>query len=351
MKHSAKNLSERAIKLSCRKLWKVYGSGRSEPFFDEPSVTRSVEEGKAVAALRDANLDIRHGEIFVIMGLSGSGKSTLLRCLTRLVEPSFGNVVIDGADFTALEPKELMQFRRHKLAMVFQHFALLPHLNVAENIALPLKIRGATNDEIKRVVPDTITLVGLAGKADRLPHQLSGGQQQRVGLARALAGDPEFLFLDEPFSALDPLIRRELQQELLKLQARLHKTMVFVTHDFSEAVKLGDRIAIMSDGRIVQMGTPEEIVAEPADAYVASFVAGVDQTTVVSCRRIAAPPRPIHYDVVVDGRRKIVDIAAIVAGANGPVGVRDEEGGICGEIEAAAILRLMSAASGARALP
>ncbi|MEI9901493.1 MAG: ATP-binding cassette domain-containing protein [Hyphomicrobium sp.] len=351
MKHSAKLLSERAIKLSCRKLWKVYGSSHGEPFFDEAGVRRSLESSKAVAALRDANLDIRHGEIFVIMGLSGSGKSTLLRCLTRLVEPSFGNVVIDGKDFTSLDTKALMQVRRHNLAMVFQHFALLPHLNVADNIALPLKIRGSSAEEIARVVPEATALVGLSGMSDRLPHQLSGGQQQRVGLARALAGDPDLLFLDEPFSALDPLIRRELQQELLRLQARLHKTMVFVTHDFSEAVRLGDRIAIMSDGRIVQMGTPEEIVAEPADAYVASFVAGVDQTSVISCRRLASPARPVHYDVVVDGRRKIVEIAAIVAGANGAVGVRDEEGRICGEIESAAILRMMSAAAGTRVLP
>jgi glycine betaine/proline transport system ATP-binding protein len=347
MKHDTQILSERAIKLSCRNLWKVYGS-HSNVFSDATELAEILRKGHGLTALRDVHLDIRHSEIFVIMGLSGSGKSTLLRCLSRLVEPSFGDVTLDGVNLISLSAKALMDVRRHKMAMVFQHFALLPHLTVAENIALPLKVRGSSAAEIARIVPESTALVGLSGMSDRLPHQISGGQQQRVGLARALAGNPELLFLDEPFSALDPLIRRELQDELLRLQARLHKTMVFVTHDFNEAVRLGDRIAIMKDGQVVQTGTPEEIVAEPADSYVAAFVRGVDQTRVISCRRIAHPARPVAYHVTVDGRRKIVEIAGLVAGAHGAVGVRDEEGRICGEIDAPTILRMMTAAAGAR---
>lgn len=348
MKHDTQTLSERAIKLGCRNLWKVYGA-RTSVFGTVAEIAETLEKTHVLPALRNVDLDIRHGEIFVIMGLSGSGKSTLLRCLSRLVEPSFGTVMLDGVDLTSLPTRELMEVRRHRMAMVFQHFALLPHLSVAENIALPLKVRGSGSADIVRAVSESTALVGLAGMSDRLPHQISGGQQQRVGLARALAGNPELLFLDEPFSALDPLIRRELQDELLRLQARLHKTMVFVTHDFNEAVRLGDRIAIMKDGEVVQTGTPEEIVAEPADGYVASFVRGVDQTRVISCRRIASPARPVTYDVTVDGRRKIVEIAGLVAGAHGIVGVRDEDGRICGEIDAPTILRLMADAAGARA--
>lgn len=349
MKLDARILSERAVKLSCRNLWKVYGASK-ESFASEAELHAALDKGQGHAGLRNAALDIRHGEVFVLMGLSGSGKSTLIRCLTRLVEPSFGEVTLDGVNLTSLNAKDLMNIRRHKMAMVFQHFALLPHLTVAENIALPLKIRGSSKEEIDRVVPEVTSLVGLSGMSDRLPHQISGGQQQRVGLARALAGDPDFLFLDEPFSALDPLIRRELQDEVLRLQARLHKTMVFVTHDFNEAVKIGDRIAIMNNGEVVQMGTPEEIVAEPANDYVASFVAGVNQTRVISCRRIAASPRASGYDVIVDGRRKIIEVAAIVAGAHGVVGVRDDDGNVCGEIDAATILRMMAAAAGNRSL-
>jgi len=347
MKYAPHILAERAVKLSCRDLWKVYGA-HTDTFTDAAELKASSEKAGTLAALRDVHLDIRHGEIFVIMGLSGSGKSTLLRCLTRLVEPSFGKIMLDGVDLMTLSPKDLMEVRRHKMAMVFQHFALLPHLSVADNIALPLRIRGDETSQITKVVSELTALVGLAGMSERLPHQLSGGQQQRVGLARALAGNPELLFLDEPFSALDPLIRRELQDELMRLQARLHKTMVFVTHDFNEAVRLGDRIAIMKDGKAVQTGTPEEIVAEPTDSYVASFVAGVDQTRVISCGRIAAPARPFPYDVTVDGRKKVIEIASLVAGAHGPVGVKDASGQVTGEIDAATILRMMSVTAAER---
>ncbi|HUH48917.1 MAG TPA: ATP-binding cassette domain-containing protein, partial [Mycoplana sp.] len=278
----------------------------------------------------------------VVMGLSGSGKSTLLRCLSRLIEPTFGEVFLDGKPLTGLSAADLMQVRRHEVGMVFQHFALLPHLSVTENIALPLRIRSDEPARIRQTVDEVVQLVGLSGMEARLPGQLSGGQQQRVGLARALAVNPGLLFLDEPFSALDPLIRRELQDELLRLQARLKKTMLFVTHDFSEAVRLGDRIAIMKDGSVKQIGTPEEIVMAPADEYVRNFVAGVDLTRVISCARIAAPARQSDYRTVVPGRSRIANVADEVARAGGVIGVADEGGRVTGEITASTILEVVS---------
>ncbi|SFV29753.1 ATP-binding cassette domain-containing protein [Hyphomicrobium facile] len=344
MKKEIGQLSDSSVKLSCRNLWKLYGPF-PERFAQESQLRQALNSGREFTALRDINLDIRHGEIFVVMGLSGSGKSTLLRCLTRLVEPSFGEVLLDGAPLTSLDAQGLMNIRRHKMAMVFQNFALLPHLTVAENIGLPLKIRGSDTAEINRVVPEMTALVGLSGMSQRLPHQLSGGQQQRVGLARALAGDPELLFLDEPFSALDPLIRRELQGEVIRLQSRLKKTMIFVTHDFNEAVRLGDTIVIMKDGKVVQTGAPEDIVANPIDDYVGSFVAGVDQTRVISCGRIAIPAKSSAYAVTVDDRAKIVEVADLVANSNGPVGVVDQSGHVSGEIDATTVLRMLASGS------
>ncbi|MER9707575.1 ATP-binding cassette domain-containing protein [Mesorhizobium sp. M0204] len=337
-----KQNADRAVRLACRQFWKLYGAQAQRKFRDASELRDLVEGGRAFGALQDVELEIGEGEIFVIMGLSGSGKSTLLRCLSSLIEPSFGEVLLDGRPLTELSAADLMQVRRHEVGMVFQHFALLPHLSVTENIALPLRIRHDDPLKIREVVADVVQLVGLAGMEDRRPVQLSGGQQQRVGLARALVVKPGLLFLDEPFSALDPLIRRELQDELLRLQARLKKTMVFVTHDFSEAVRLGDRIAIMKDGRVKQVGTPEEIVIAPADDYVHNFVAGVDLTRVVSCARIAAPASQSHYEHVVLARQRIAEAAEYVARACVPVGVQDGEGKVVGELDAAAILSVVS---------
>lgn len=336
--------------LVCRNLWKLYGP-EPERFMEKhgPSPSEAaLKSAGQVTAVADASLTIERGEIFVIMGLSGSGKSTLVRCLSRLIEPTSGEVIFEGVDLLKASPEDLIELRRHKMGMVFQHFALLPHLSVLDNVAFPLEIRGVGRREREKPAREMIELVGLQGRENYLPYQLSGGQQQRVGIARSLITNPDVWFLDEPFSALDPLIRRELQDELMRLQARLHKTMVFVTHDFNEAVRLGDRIAIMKDGRVVQTGTPEEIVAEPTDSYVASFVAGVDQTRVISCGRIAAPARPFPYDVTVDGRKKIIEIASLVAGAHGPVGVKDASGQVTGEIDAATILRMMSVTAAER---
>jgi len=341
MKKDLRNTSENSVKLSCLNIWKLYGP-HPDRLTEKDQLLAASRDPHTFTALRDVSLNVRRGEIFVVMGLSGSGKSTLLRCLTRLVEPTFGEVLLDGVNVMSLSSKDLMEIRRHKMAMVFQNFALLPHLTVAENIGLPLRIRGESGGKIESTVSELTALVGLSGMSKRLPHQLSGGQQQRVGLARALAGDPEFLLLDEPFSALDPLIRRELQDELIRLQSRLHKTMIFVTHDFNEAVRIGDRIVIMKDGKVVQSGTPEEIVAEPADDYVGSFVAGVDRTRVITCRRIAAPAKSGSYAFTVDADSKVADVADAIATANGTVGVLDK-GALKGEIDAGAVLRMVSA--------
>ena len=339
---SAEKTPDRPVKLACRQFWKLYGARAQRKFRAAAELRELVESGRAFGALQDVELEIAEGEIFVVMGLSGSGKSTLLRCLSRLIEPSFGEVYLDGRPLTGLSAAELMKVRRHEVGMVFQHFALLPHLTVSENVALPLRIRGDDPAKIREVVAEVVQLVGLAGMEARLPAQLSGGQQQRVGLARALAVKPGLLFLDEPFSALDPLIRRELQDELVRLQARLKKTMVFVTHDFSEAVRLGDRIAIMKDGRVRQIGTPEEIVMAPADDYVRNFAAGVDMTRVVSCARIAAPALRSDYARVVPAGQRIAETAAEVARAGGAVGVADGEGRVVGEVDAAAILNVVA---------
>jgi glycine betaine/proline transport system ATP-binding protein len=217
----------------------------------------------------------------VIMGLSGSGKSTLVRCMSRLIEPTAGQVLFNGEDLRAMSPRQMIEIRRHRMGMVFQHFALLPHLTVLGNVAFPLEVQGVAKAEREKRALEMIELVGLGGREGFFPRELSGGQQQRVGIARSLAVEPELWFLDEPFSALDPLIRREMQDEFIRLQAALKKTIVFITHDFDEAIRLADRIAIMKDGRIVQTGTPEDLVLHPATDYVAEFTRAVTKAKVV----------------------------------------------------------------------
>lgn len=348
---TANHQPDRPTKLSCHQIWKLFGARAEQVFRDRAELDRAVGADQQMAVLRNIDLSIGVGEIFVVMGLSGSGKSTLLRCLARLIEPSFGEVVLDGVQLTSLSAAQLMEIRRHQMAMVFQSFALLPHLTVRENVALPLRVRGTAAAEADRLVTAAVNLVGLGEKASRLPHQLSGGQQQRVGLARALAGEPGLLFLDEPFSALDPLIRRELQDELLRLQAKLHKTMIFVTHDFNEAVRLGDRIAIMKDGAIVQTGTPEEVVLAPADDYVQSFVADVDRARVISCGRIATPVSAHAYDVAVGCREKVAQVAGRLADRLEPIGVLGDDGVLIGEIDAASVMRVLAAGGDRGARP
>ena len=259
-------------------LWKVFGDDPQRVFAPEhidKSRADLQDELGAVVGLRDVSLEVETGQIYVVMGLSGSGKSTLARCLIRLVEPTRGAIRFGGEDIREYTPKELTEFRRGKIAMVFQHYGLLPHRRVIDNVAYGLEIQGVDEDARYRAAHEAIDTVGLGGWEDYYPREMSGGMQQRVGIARALAVDPEVLIMDEPFSGLDPLIRRRMQDELAALESQLHKTIVFITHDLNEAIKLGDRIAIMRDGVIVQEGTPEDIVNRPADDYVADFVQDV----------------------------------------------------------------------------
>ena len=248
-----------------------------------------------VVGLRDVSLSVSQGEIFVVMGLSGSGKSTLVRCLTRLIDPTSGHVRYDGDDILDYTPEQMIEFRRDKVAMVFQNYGLLPHRRVLDNVAYGLEIRGLDKASRYEQAMEAIETVGLKGWEDYFPREMSGGMQQRVGLARALAVDPDILLMDEPFSGLDPLIRREMQDELISLETELHKTIVFITHDLNEALKLGDRIAIMRDGEIVQMGTPEEIVTLPADDYVTEFIQDVSKAKVLQASGIMQEPDAIIH--------------------------------------------------------
>lgn len=250
--------------------------------------------GQAVAVW-NVSLAVEQGELFVIMGLSGSGKSTLVRCLNRLVEPTAGKIIIDGQDITAMDPRQLRQFRQKRLGMVFQRFALFPHRTVLENVEFGLEIQGVEPKKRRERAMAMLDLVGLADWAHYKPDALSGGMQQRVGLARALASDPDILLMDEPFSALDPLIRRRMQDELLQLQQRLGKTIIFVTHDLDEALKLGDRVAIMRAGQIVQVSSPEDILARPANDYVAEFTRDVNPIKVLKARNVMWPPDPLVF--------------------------------------------------------
>ncbi|WP_330174028.1 glycine betaine/L-proline ABC transporter ATP-binding protein [Streptomyces sp. NBC_01498] len=278
---------------SVRDLWKVFGPKADRVPGNQEYAALSAEELRArtgcTAAVRDVSFDVRKGEVFVVMGLSGSGKSTLVRCLTRLIEPTAGHVSMDGEDVLAMDKTRLRELRRHRAAMVFQNFGLLPHRSVLDNVAYGLEIQGMPRAERRLKAAEVAALVGLGGLEDRRPGQLSGGQQQRVGLARALAVDPQVLLFDEPFSALDPLIRRDMQEEVIRLHREEGRTMVFITHDLNEALRLGDRIALMRDGGIVQLGTPEEIVANPADDYVRDFVRDVPREQVISVRRAMRP--------------------------------------------------------------
>ncbi len=284
-------------KIAVRGLYKVFGPdpARAIAALEKGATKGEVQSrlGNAVG-VADVNLDIGEGETFVLMGLSGSGKSTLLRLLNRLHEPTRGSVVVDGTDITRLSKRELLEVRREKFSgMVFQQFAILPHRTVLDNVAYGLEVQGVPVAQRHERAQQAIELVGLAGWERSYPHQLSGGMQQRVGLARALAVDADVLLMDEAFSALDPLIRREMQDELIDLQARMRKTIVFVTHDLDEALRLGDRIAIMKDARVVQVGTPEEVITEPADDYVAAFVEGVDRSGVLTAGSIMQPVREV----------------------------------------------------------
>lgn len=261
--------------------------GDLEKSFDKQAIL--AETNHAIGVYK-ANFEVEEGEVFVIIGLSGSGKSTLIRCLNLLNKPTGGKIIIDGDDIVKYDRRQLREFRRHKAAMVFQNFALLSHKNVLDNVAFGLKVRGFSKEESRAKAKGVLNMVGLEGYEDSPVSALSGGMKQRVGLARALANDPEILLMDEAFSALDPIVRRDMQFELIKLQKKLKKTIVFITHDINEAFKLGDRVAIMKDARIVQIGTPEEILANPCDDYVEKFTVDIDKTRVLPVRTIMSVP-------------------------------------------------------------
>ncbi|GHJ35105.1 glycine betaine/L-proline ABC transporter ATP-binding protein [Streptomyces sp. TS71-3] len=281
-------------------LWKVFGPKPARVPSDpelaglDPAALRS--RTGCTAAVHDVSFSVRKGEVFVVMGLSGSGKSTLVRCLTRLIEPTAGSIAIEGENVREMDRTSLRELRRHRAAMVFQHFGLLPHRSVLDNVAYGLQIQGMPRAQRRERAAEMVAKVGLDGLEQRRPGELSGGQQQRVGLARALAVDPQVLLFDEPFSALDPLIRRDMQEEVIRLHREEGRTMVFITHDLSEALRLGDRIALMRDGRIVQLGTPEEIVGSPADDYVRDFVRDVPREQVLTVRTAMRPADPDETD-------------------------------------------------------
>ncbi|MDD4529395.1 MAG: glycine betaine/L-proline ABC transporter ATP-binding protein [Bacteroidales bacterium] len=285
-------------KIEVKNLSMIYGGNPEkalEMISDGYSNDQIRKQTKQVVGIKNVSFSVDTGEIFVIMGLSGSGKSTLLRCINRLNKPSAGSIIIDGKDISKVNPQELRAIRREKMAMVFQRFALLPHRTIRDNVAYGLEVQGITREERYDKVMDVLTMVGLDAWVDYYPANLSGGMQQRVGIARALATDPDILLMDEPFGALDPLIRQDMQDELIEIQKKLQKTIIFITHDLDEALKIGDRIALMKDGEIVQMGQPEDILLSPATEYVARFVENVDRSRALTASSVMVKPRSVVY--------------------------------------------------------
>ena len=338
--------ARRPIKLSCRDVWKIYGPHPSgfvapAPLADAAALRARITAARHVAAVMDVSFDVHEGEIFVIMGLSGSGKSTIVRCLSRLVEPTSGHVLLDGEDLLAASPRRMIEIRRRAMGMVFQNFGLLPHLSVLDNVAFPLAIQGQKPAQRLARAREMVELVGLAGREDSLPHQLSGGQQQRVGIARSLAAGPELWFLDEPFSALDPLIRRQMQDEFLRLQRLLNKTIVFITHDIGEAFRLADRIAIMRDGVVIQIGTPSQIALDPADDYVAAFTEDVPLVRVIHASDVMTPGDDELLEPIAAGTALEALVPLLAAGSRG-FRVVDAQGEGIGHVTAAAILDVLA---------
>ncbi len=332
-------------------VWKIFGARANEAMqaveqrgLSKPEV---LEEFGCVVGIADCSFTVDRGEIFCVMGLSGSGKSTMVRHLNRLIEPTAGTISVLGKDMISLGGEELREMRAMHIGMVFQHMALLPHRTVRDNVGFPLQVRGEPKSKRWDVSQKCISMVNLDGYEDRFPRELSGGMQQRVGLARALASDPEVLLMDEPFSALDPLIRRQLQDQFMALSAELHKTTVFITHDLDEAIRIGNRIAIMKDGRIVQIGTPEDIVTKPADDYVKDFVEGISRLKLVFAHSIMediAGYKPAHGENLNESRRvphdtdldHLIDIATE---SDQPIVVQNDAGDDVGVISKSTLLR------------
>ncbi len=328
-------------------VWKIFGRNADKVIGTEDAeLPRRELRAKTgcVAAVRDVSFEVWPGEVFVVMGLSGSGKSTLVRTLIRLIEPTAGRVSIAGRDVIAADHAELRELRRHTSSMVFQHFGLLAHRRVIDNVAFGLEIQGMSKAERLARAAKVLTLVGLEDSANQFPDQLSGGMQQRVGLARAFAVDPKVMLYDEPFSALDPLIRRDMQDEVIRLQHETGKTMVFITHDLPEALRLGDRIAIMRDGAIVQLGTPEELVGSPADEYVENFVRDIPRSQVLTIHWIMRDPEPGEADdgPALDVKTPVRDAVPIIAASERPVRAV-ENGRVVGVVDRVAVLNAIAA--------
>jgi glycine betaine/proline transport system ATP-binding protein len=338
-------VDESQVTVSCRGVWKVYGP-KAERIIGSPEAqlprAELLEKTGCVAAVRDVSFDVRPGEVFVVMGLSGSGKSTLVRMINRLLDPTAGQVLIDGEDVVAANQDRLREIRRTKVSMVFQHFGLFPHRTISDNVGYGLEVRGMEKADRAGKAREVLDVVGLGAWGDSYPDELSGGMQQRVGLARALATEPEIMLFDEPFSALDPLIRRDMQDEVVRLQRELKKTMLFITHDLPEALKLGDRIAIMKDGGFVQVGTPEEVVAHPADDYVADFTRDVPRAHVLTARAIMRPPNGDGSGLgpTIDASAVVQELIPLVAKGDEVIRVMDE-GRVVGVVDRQAVLAAM----------
>ena len=325
-------------------VWKIFGDRQDEAMSaiknDGLSKAEVLERFNCVVGVVDATFKVKRGEIFCIMGLSGSGKSTLVRHVNRLLVPTAGKITVSGLDIMALGDQELLKVRNEKIGMVFQHFGLLPHRSVRDNVAMPLEIRGLSQSARWQAAEKALAMVELAEWKDKFANELSGGMQQRVGLARAIAADADVLLMDEPFSALDPLIRRQLQDEFMGLAGKMQKTTLFITHDLDEAVRIGDRIAVMKDGMIVQIGTPEQIIMNPADNYVMDFVAGISRINLIRAHSLVRPIQEYEAEhgklpndvLTVSGNDTLRQIIVKSAGAEGAILVQDEEIGTSGVI-------------------
>jgi glycine betaine/proline transport system ATP-binding protein len=335
---------ERAV-IKCESVFKIFGKN-AKSFLDSANGTIDAEAARAagcIVGVNNASFEVRAGELLVIMGLSGSGKSTLLRCISKLTDATAGRILVEGRDLLTMSNKQLIELRRSKMGMVFQSFGLLPHKTVVENIAFPLQVKGISTRESMKRAMDMVDLVGLHGRESYFPRQLSGGQQQRVGIARSLAVEPDIWFLDEPFSALDPLIRKEMQDEFLRLQGVLNKTILFVTHDFDEALRLADRIAIMKDGIIEQLDTPASIVLDPATEYVRKFTENVPREKVL---RIGSVMDPVDNaekfgDLKVSKDAVIETVAEAILSQDKPVAVVDADGTVVGSLHASHVIKVL----------
>ena len=338
-------ISKNKIVIKCESVYKIFGENAEKMLTDSNGKVdaKIFQDSGCIVGVNNASFEVTKGEMLVVMGLSGSGKSTLLRCISRLTDATGGKIFIDGEDLLAMNNKQLIELRRSKMGMVFQSFALLPHKTVLENIAFPLQIKGNNTDDSIKKAMEMVELVGLDGRENYFPRELSGGQQQRVGIARSLAVEPDIWFLDEPFSALDPLIRKEMQDEFLRLQGVLHKTILFVTHDFDEALRLADKIAIMKDGVIEQLDTPSNIVLNPATEYVRKFTQEVPREKVLKIEAVMDPIDNLEKlsDIKVSKDAVIETVAEKILNQDKPVAVIDTNNNVIGVVRPSKIIKIV----------